>query len=316
MLLVMLAVLCGSLFAQLPTATVLGTVNDDSGAVVPGANVTIRNTETGQSRSATSSADGSYRFNALPVGNYEARVTQQGFETSVVTGITLTVSQEATINFALKVGQIEQQVTVSGGALAVNTESASIGGLVDEQKLADLPLNGRNFADLALNETGVVEAKNVGKSAGNSGTMISTNGASHRSNNFLLDGAPMTNLYGSSSASIGGSTLGVEGIREFRILTNYFSAEYGMAMGSQVLMVSKSGTNAIHGSALEYLRNSKLDARSFFDKTAEPPPFKRNNFGGSVGAPIKKDKTFIFGTYEGLEQRLGVTQISNVLGAG
>ena len=124
MLLVMLAVLCGSLLAQLPTATVLGTVNDDSGAVVPGANVTIRNTETGQSRSATSSADGSYRFNALPVGNYEARVTQQGFETSVVTGITLTVSQEATINFALKVGQIEQQVTVSGGA---QTKSEALG---------------------------------------------------------------------------------------------------------------------------------------------------------------------------------------------
>ncbi|MEQ1947696.1 MAG: TonB-dependent receptor [Bryobacteraceae bacterium] len=312
----MIALFCGSLLAQLPTATILGVVTDNSGSVVPGATVTVKNADTGLTRTASTTQDGSYRFPALPVGNYEARTTQQGFETSVVTGITLTVSQQATINFSLKVGAVEQQVTVTSGALEVNTESASLGGLVDQQKLADLPLNGRNFADLTLNETGVVEAKNVGKSAGNSGLMISTNGASHRSNNFLLDGTPMTNLYGSSSASIGGSTLGVEGIREFRILTNYFSAEYGLAMGSQVLMVSKSGTNAIHGSALEYLRNSKLDARNFFDAGTSPPPFKRNNFGGSIGGPIKKDKTFFFATYEGLQQRLGRTVRSNVMAAG
>lgn len=313
-----LLILSCSLSAQLPTATVLGVVTDDSGSVVPDATVVLHNTDTGQTRMTTTGADGSYRLPALAVGNYEARVTHQGFETSVLTGITLTVSQEATINFTLKVGAIEQQVTVTGGALLVNTESATLGGLVDEQKLADLPLNGRNFADLALNETGVVENKNAGKVAGNSGTMISTNGASTRSNNFLLDGAPMQNLYGASSASIGGSTLGVEGIREFRIITNYFSAEYGLAMGSQVLIVSKSGTNAVHGSAFEYLRNSVLDARNFFDKstTQRLPPFKRNNFGGSFGGPIRKDKTFYFATYEGLQQRLGVTQITNVLGAG
>src|SRR5581483_2441971 len=227
------------LFAQLPTATIVGVASDDSGATVPGATVTVRNIETGQTRTVTTGSDGSYRLAALPVGNYEERVTREGFETSVTTGITLTVSQEATINVTLKVGAVEQQVTVSASAVSVNTESATIGGMVDSQKLADLPLNGRNFADLTLNQTGVVEAKNAGKVGGNSGLMLSVNGASTRSNSFLLDGAPMQNLYGASSASISGSTLGVEGIREFRILTNYFSAEYGLAMGSQVVMVSK-----------------------------------------------------------------------------
>ncbi len=145
-----LLILSCSLSAQLPTATVLGVVTDDSGSVVPDATVVLHNTDTGQTRMTTTGADGSYRLPALAVGNYEARVTHQGFETSVLTGITLTVSQEATINFTLKVGAIEQQVTVTGGALLVNTESATLGGLVDEQKLADLPLNGRNFADLAF----------------------------------------------------------------------------------------------------------------------------------------------------------------------
>jgi hypothetical protein len=313
-----LLVICLSVSAQLPTGTILGVANDDSGAVVPGATVTVRNVDTGQNRSVKTGSDGSYRFNALPVGNYEARATSQGFETSIITGIVLSVSQEATMNFALKVGGTEQQVTVSANAAAVNTESATMGGMVDSQKLADLPLNGRNFADLTLNQTGVVEAKNAGKVGGNSGLMLSVNGASTRSNSFLLDGAPMQNLYGASSASISGSTLGVEGIREFRILTNYFSAEYGLAMGSQVLMVSKSGANALHGSAFEYLRNSVLDARNFFDRSTKErlPAFKRNNFGGSFGGPLKKDRSFYFATYEGLEQRLGVTQISNVLAAG
>lgn len=315
---VLASLMVGPAYAQLPTGTILGVASDNSGSVVPGAAVTVKNLETNQTRTVNTEANGSYRISALPVGTYEARVTHQGFATAVTTGIMLMVSDEATINFTLNVGRIDQEVTVTANANSVNTESASIGGMVESQKVMDLPLNGRNFADLTLNETGVVENKNAGKVGGNSGLMISVNGASTRSNNFLLDGTPMQNLYGASSAAIDGSTLGVEGIREFRILTNYFSAEYGLAMGSQVLIVSKSGTNALHGSAFEYFRNSALDARNFFDRSQieRLPAFRRNNFGGSFGGPIIKDKTFYFVTYEGLVQRLGVTQVSNVMAAG
>jgi hypothetical protein len=308
--------LCSAIaVGQLPTATVSGVVRDDSGAAVAGAEVTIKNVQTNQSRSVTTNDTGSYSLAALAVGNYEARVTKQGFEASVLRGITLTVSQEATMNVTLKLGVVEQEVTVSGGIQSVNTESATLGGVVDEQKMLNLPLNGRNFVQLALNETGVVQNTNYTPSAGLDGTMITVNGASMRSNMFLLDGAPMQNAFGANSASVGGTTLGVDGIREFRVITNGFSAEYGGAMGAQVLMVSQSGTNAVHGSAFDYLRNSDLDARNFFDPH-NVPSFERNNFGASLGGPIKKDKTFIFGNYEGLKQRLGLTEVTNVMGAG
>ncbi len=304
--------------AQLPTATVLGVVKDSTGAVVPGANITVRSTDTGQSRAAVTSADGSYRVPALPVGNYEVRVEHTGFQAALQSGLTLTVAQEAVVNFSLQVGAMEQTVSVTAEAPLVNTTTGSLGGLVDEQKVADLPLNGRNFIDLTMMQTGVEQHKNISYVAGMSGTWFSSNGAPLRSNNFLLDGAIMQNLYGASSASVSNSTLGVEGIREYRVVTNSFSADYGMTMGSQMVIVSKSGTNNFHGSAFEFLRNSALDARNFFDKItpATPrrlPAFTRNNFGGSFGGPIKKDKTFFFGVYEALRERLGVTTISQTI---
>jgi hypothetical protein len=307
--------------AQLPTATVLGVVKDSTGAVVPDANVTVRNLDTGQTRTGVTSADGSYRLPALPVGNYEVRVEHIGFQAAVQSGLTLSVSQEAVVNFALQVGAMEQTVSVTADAPLVNTTTGSLGGLVDEQRVADLPLNGRNFIDLTLLQTGVEQHKNVSFTAGMSGTWFSSNGAPLRSNNFLLDGAIMQNLYGASSASIGNSTLGVEGIREYRVVTNSFSAEYGMAMGSQMTIVSKSGTNNFHGSVFEYLRNSALDARNFFDRKtlATPrrlPAFTRNSFGAAAGGPIVKDKSFFFGVYEGLRERLGLTKIDNVPAAG
>src|SRR5665213_198492 len=200
--------LCSAIaVGQLPTATVSGVVRDDSGAAVAGAEVTIKNVQTNQSRSVTTNDTGSYSLAALAVGNYEARVTKQGFEASVLRGITLTVSQEATMNVTLKLGVVEQEVTVSGGIQSVNTESATLGGVVDEQKMLNLPLNGRNFVQLALNETGVVQNTNYTPSAGLDGTMITVNGASMRSNMFLLDGAPMQNAFGANSASVDGPNL-------------------------------------------------------------------------------------------------------------
>jgi hypothetical protein len=307
--------------AQLPTATILGVVKDSTGAIVPGAELSARNTDTGQTRTATSAANGAFRFSALPVGAYEVRAEHSGFQTAIRSGIILAVQDEAVVNFTLELGAIEQTVTVSEQAPLVNTTSGSLGGLVDEQKVSDLPLNGRNYIDLTLMQTGVEEHKNASKTGGLTGTIFSSNGAPIRSNNFLLDGAIMQNFAGVNAASVSGSSLGVEGIREYRVITNSFSAEYGMTMGSQMVIVSKGGSNAFHGSVFEYLRNSVLDARNFFDyqtptSPGRLPPFKRNQFGGSFGGPIRKDRTFFFGVLEALRERLGKTLVTNDIGMG
>ena len=307
-----------SALAQLPTAAILGTVRDTSGAVVPDANLTARNIDTGLTRTAASSADGSFRFSALPVGNYEVTAERPGFQKEMRSGLVLTVSQEAVVNFALEVGAVEQTVEVVAEAPLVNTTSGTLGALVNQQKVADLPLNGRNFVDLALLQPGILQQKNNAPgSTSSAGTWFSSNGAPVRSNNFLLDGAIMTNASSITAASNDGNTLGVGGIREFRVVTNAFSAEYGMTMGSQLMLVSKSGSNGFHASILEYLRNSALDARNFYDyvKDRRLPAFARNQFGAEGGGPIKKDKTFFYAVYEGLRQRLGVTTVDTVLPA-
>ncbi|OFW00064.1 MAG: hypothetical protein A3F68_05095 [Acidobacteria bacterium RIFCSPLOWO2_12_FULL_54_10] len=308
----------GMALAQLPTATILGTVKDASGAVVPGASLTTRNMETGLTRATVASADGSYRFSALPVGNYEVRVEQSGFQTAIRSGLTLTVGQEAVINLTLEVGAVTQTVAVTAEAPLVETTSGSMGGLVDQQRMSELPLNGRNFVDLALLQTGVVRADNTEQRGGATGMMYSVMGAPVRSNNYLLDGASMVSLYGISMASIVDTTLGMDGIQEYKVVTNMASAEYGMSMGSQMMLVSKGGTNAFHGTAFEYLRNSALDARNFFDRITPTtarrlPNFVRNQFGASLGGPIRRNRTFFHGVYEGLRQSLGITRVINVI---
>ncbi|MGH9786224.1 MAG: carboxypeptidase regulatory-like domain-containing protein, partial [Terriglobia bacterium] len=308
-------------FAQLPTATILGVVRDASGAVVPQANLTARNVETGQTRTTVSAADGSYRFAALPVGNYEVQVAQSGFQSAVRSGLRLTVGQEALVNFSLQVGAVEQRVEVTAEAPLVNTTSSTLGGVVDEQKVAELPLNGRNFVDLALLQAGVQKSRIRTGGGSIDGTAYSSNGAPLASNNATLDGARVNSLGSSSTATSGtGNTLGIEGIQEFRVVTNALSAEYGMAMGSQMMIVSKSGTNSFHGSLFEYHRNDDLDARNFFDyganRAVNPrriPPFVRNNFGGSLGGPIVRDKTFFHTNLEMLRERKSDTRIVNVI---
>ncbi|MBI2816813.1 MAG: TonB-dependent receptor [Acidobacteria bacterium] len=297
--------------AQMPTATVLGIVKDKTGAVIAGAAVMARNLETAQARNGISAADGSYRLSALAVGTYEIRVETPGFQPAVRTGLSLTVGQEAVVNFTLDVSAVEQTIAVMAEAPIVNTTSGSLGSLVDEQRMVDLPLNGRNYLDLALLQPGIMQQKNQNHTtAGGSGLRYSSNGASPYSNYFLLDGAPVNNAFGAAASSITETTLGIDGIREFRVVTGAYSAEYGMAMGSQMTIVSKGGTNNFHGSVLEYFRNSALDARNFFDyKTIASqrrlPAFTRNNFGGSFGGPIKKDRIFFHTVYEGLRERLG-----------
>ena len=297
-----------SVFAQLPTGTILGVVKDSSGAVIPDVNITIRNTATGLTRTVTTGNDGAYRVPALPPGRYDVKAEHSGFESEVDQGLTLDVSQEVVVNPVLKVGTTQQEVVVTGEAPLVNTTSSSLGGLVDNAKMSDLPLNGRNYTSLALLQAGVAEDRNEDSEGTSAGTWYSSNGAPPRSNNYILDGAPLVNLYGGSSAGATGSSLGVDGIQEYRLITNSFTAEYGQTMGSQMVMVSKGGSNQFHGDAFEYLRNSALDARNYFDPPTIPE-FRRNQFGGSVGGPIKKDKTFFYGVYEGLRLTYGTSSI-------
>ena len=301
-------------FAQLPTAKIVGAVKDTSGASVPGATVKVTNVDTNVTRTLTTDSDGSYNALELPTGNYQVEVTANGFKTGVRKGITLDVTDAPVINFTLEVGATEQQVTVSSEIPMVDTQDATLGGVVGQQSVQNLPLNGRNYVDLSLLQAGVTPDRN---SSGNGATSYSVNGAPPRSNNFTLDGAVTTTQEGRNPGNAG-STLGVDGVKEYKIITSDFSAEYGLAMGSQVVVVSKSGTNQFHGDVFEFLRNSSVDARNFFLTTAgQPNPLlQKNQYGGAFGGPIKKDKTFFFAAYEGLRLNLSVAQNLVVPAAG
>src|SRR6202049_3964870 len=302
--------------AQLPTGTILGAVRDASGASIPGAMVTLRNTDTNLTKAAVTEQDGSYRFPELPVGHYEIKAEAPGFRTETHTGLNLEVTQQGVINFALQVGSTTQQVTVSSEIPLVNTQDSTLGGTVNEQSMAELPLNGRNYIDLALYKPGVNQDKNQRNEAG---TSFSVNGAPVRSNNFTLDGAILQNSTGRSPvAGDSGDALGLDGIKEYRIVTGTFQAEYGLAMGSQMVAVSKGGTNQFHGDVFEYLRNDAFDANTFFNNQAGvgKAPLRKNQFGGAFGGPIKKDKAFFYAVYEGVRETTGIPITNAVPSAG
>jgi hypothetical protein len=297
--------------AQLPTATILGVVKDSTGAVIPGVSVTATNAETGISRSGQSGSDGSYRFPALQVGTYNVRAEHPGFQAQVQQGLRIAVGQEAVVNITLEVGAVTETVSVTAEAPLVNTTSGTLGSLVSSETITDLPLDGRNWNDLTLLQVGVNQLRQSNTTGTLNGTQFSANGAPVRSNLFTIDGTIMNDAHGVGGASGNENTLGVEAIREYKVATNAFSAEYGMTMGSQVALVTKSGTNQFHGSLFEYLRNNVLDARDW-DDIPRKAPFRRNNFGGAVGGPIRQDKAFFFFTYEGLRQSRGDTRSADV----
>ena len=302
-------------FAQVaPTGTISGFVSDASGASIVNAQVKVTNTDTNVTRTATTGSDGGYRFSALPIGRYDVTVTMEGFKTATEKGGILDVGQEAVENFKLTIGAVGQEVFVPAEAAQVDTTSSSLGHLVDGRQIADLPLNGRNFVDLTMLQTGITQFSNNKFGAmALFGEFFSANGAPLRSNMYTLDGAIMGTVEAASASSISGQSLGLDGISEYKTMTNSFSAEYGLVMGSQTTIVTKSGTNRFHGDVYDYFRNSVLDARNYFDDLYALPtsapgggrrisPFRRNQFGGAVGGPIKKDKLFFFATYEGFRQ--------------
>src|SRR6201996_5195951 len=304
---VMLAFL--SLSAQQITGNIRGTVTDPSGAVIQGAAVTARQAETGLSRSTTTDRNGNYVLLELPVGHYRLQVAARGFEKYLQDGITLNVDETASVSPHLAVGSEKQQVMVRADAQLIEPTVTSMGKVVQEQELEDLPLNGRNFSQLGLLQPGVVPLTPGIAEAGGSlrnGQAYAVNGQRPESNNFLIDGA--NNFNGVD----GGFVLKppVDAISEFRIITHSANAEFGDALGSTTNIITRSGTNEVHGTLWEFLRNDDLDSNNYFALTREP--LKQNQFGAAAGGPIRKDKTFIFGFYEGFRNRQGETALTTV----
>src|SRR5438876_10832053 len=303
--------------AQTSTATILGTVKDASGALVPGVSITVKHNESGLTRTVVSGEQGSYTLPLLPVGAYEITTMMPGFKQVVRSGINLVVGQEAVVDLTLEVGATVEQVTVNEEAPLVNTTTASTSGVITEQQVKELPLNGRSFDNLILLNAGVSNATSNTLDGG-AWNMFSVAGKRPETNRYTVNGVDWVG--GSATGQFitpnGASRqlLGVEGVREFNVLSDTYGAEYGKRAGGQITIVTSSGTNQLHGSAFEFFRDAALDARNFFDNTIGAPPYRRNQFGGSLGGPIKKDKMFLFGTFERFSHSLSRSSTSIVPG--
>jgi len=294
-----------SVSAQSFTATLRGTVRDPSGAVIPGATITIRNVSKGWTRTTVTNESGDYVVTQLPADTYAVTAQATGFKTEVREGIVLQVGQEARLDFTLVVGELEERIVVTAGAPLVQSENAMVGNVIDEQKVKELPLNGREFwqlAQLAPNVFNPPQGSTLGFRGG-----FNVAGNPEVNNYFLLDGIDNndeTTMQPTHRPS-------VDGIREFKVLTGVYSAEYGRHSGGQIIITTKSGTNEFHGTVFEFLRNDNLDARNFFLRGPKPE-LKRNQFGFSVGGPIVRNHAFFFVTYEGLRLTEGVDRLGTV----
>ncbi len=299
-------------YGQAGTASVSGRVTDTSGAAIPSASVVVKNTGTSATESTTSDAEGRYAVPELGIGSYEIQVSKTGFQTSVRTGITLSVGAAPVIDVQLMVGQASQTVTVSAETAQVETSNASVSSLVNSTQMRELPLNGRNFEQLILLAPGVSTYPAGGSSALTSvANAYSIAGARPEGYANTLDGEDMLNWWQrNAGGNVTGTSLGIDSIAEFQTITGTFGAQYG-GNGAAIVAVTKSGTNEFHGSLYEFLRNSDLDTRGFFD-AGSPPPFRRNQFGGTFGGPIKKNKIFFFANYEGIRQVLDTTYVNFV----
>ena len=305
--------------AQVSGGTISGTVSDPAAAVIAGAEVSIENTDTHEIRRIVSGSTGFYSATNLPPGKYDLKAAAAGFSSLVRKDLEVQVGAELVINVQLAVGASTEQIEVTASAPEVDTASSTLGAVNTGQTVRELPLNGRDWTTLAALQPGVsiVRTENgtaLNASRGNRGlgTMMAIGGTRPQQNNYRLDGVSVNDYAGGGPASVLGVSLGVDAIQEFSVVTGNASADYGKTSGGVVNAVTRSGTNELHGSAYEFLRNSALDARNFFDLTTSPPPFKRNQFGGSVGGAIHKDKTFFFADYEGVRQSLGVTTVDTV----
>jgi hypothetical protein len=290
---VMLLAASAGLFAQTTGATLLGTIVDEQGAVLPGVTVTVRNTETGWNRVVTTDERGSYRAAALPPGKYEMNVEISGFNKELRSGMTLTIGQEATINLTLKMSNVQETVTVTGEVPLVETTKSTMGTTINRSQLDSLPIAGRDFTQLAQLTAGVT---------GVGGGGITTGGQLTRNNSMLVDGVSNDEVALNTTRG----SMSLETVREYVVMASQFAAEYGQASGAVVNVVTRSGTNKVEGRAFTFLRDTSLNAQDFFLRdqgNLTKPPFSQQRYGGSLGGPIVLDKLHFFGAYEGLRQR-------------
>jgi hypothetical protein len=299
-------------------ASISGTITDVSGAVLAGASVTVKNLETGSQRTVAADEAGRYDAESLAVGQYEVRAEAAGFRPEIKTGIALVVGQHAEVNLTLQVGQVQEAVVVREEGPVVSVSTQDISGLVGERQVKDLPLNGRSYDQLLTLNPGIVNytsqrAGGIGTSNSVVGSMFSSSGHRPQENLYLLNGVEFTSAseINNTPGGVSGQLLGVDAVREFAVVKDTYGAEYGKRPGAQVNIVTASGTNQLHGNVYEFVRNNALDARNFFDQ-GSIPDFQRNVFGGSLGGPLRKDRTFLFGNYEGFRQNLGLSDLTLV----
>jgi hypothetical protein len=304
--------------AQVSGGSFIGRVTDPSGAVLVNAKVAIKNIATGVETDVATNSAGLYSAPGLIPGTYEISVTATGFSVSTEAGITLTVGAQEAINFALRVGSTHQSVIVTTAAPMIETTNSTIGAVVNEASVQQLPLNGRSWTDLATLQPGVDAIHyqpdfSAGSDRGNRGFggQVTISGVRPQMNNYLLDGVSLNDYANGAPGNVMGGDVGVDAIQEFSVLTTNYSPQYGNTAGGVVNAVTRSGTNAFHGGAYEFIRNDKLDAANFFEQGVRSP-FKRNQFGGDIGGPIHKNKTFFFTDYEGIRQAQGISQVDTV----
>src|SRR5437870_7778971 len=302
--------------AQTVAGRIVGTIRDSQGAVIPNASVSAKNLETGAERTMLSDASGGFNITSIPAGSYEVTASAPGFQKGVRSGVTLTVGAALRVDFTLNVGVLEEQLIVTGEAPQVDTTTSTLAGLVAETTIRELPLNGRDWLQLGSLQSGVLigfsKNPDLGENVTHGGGMfMSISGGRPTANVFMVDGLVINDHANKSPGRELGVNLGVDAVREFSVLTSTYSAEYGRSSGGVINAITKSGTNMLHGTAFYFGRNSALDARNFFDQ--QIPPFRRHQFGGALGGPIKKDKLFYFANYEGLRQFLSESFSSDTL---
>ncbi|HEX6494474.1 MAG TPA: carboxypeptidase-like regulatory domain-containing protein, partial [Acidobacteriaceae bacterium] len=304
--------------AQVVGGSIGGVITDASGAAIPGATVVIRNQETGSERQLVTNGEGLYSAPSVPVGRYSVSATGQGFATQQHDGIIVTVGQSVRANLVLSASQVSQRVEVTDKPAPVDLSTQQTSGLVDERQVKNLPLNGRSYDQLLTLNPATVNytaqrSGGIGTSNSSVGNMFSVSGRRPQDNLYLLNGVEYTgaSLINVTPGGTSGQLLGVDAVREFNVSSDTYSAAFGKRQGAQISIVTASGSNQLHGAAYEFLRNSALDARNYFDQQ-QIPEFQRNNFGGSLGGPIRHDKVFLFGNYEGYRQNLGLSNVALV----
>lgn len=295
--------------AQIITGSIVGTVTDQTGAVLPGVTISVKNLGTNQIRTALTNEAGNYSIPLLPVASYEVTAEFSGFTTQVKTGLELQVEQRLNVHFTLAVGEISERLVVTETSPLVQTDSATVGNVVDSRKLMELPLNGRLFSQVALLVPTATTLPAGSLMARPERDAFTVAGLTNTANNYMIDGIDNNDI----SINIAAAKPSMDTIREYKIQSGTYSAEFGRGGGAQINVITKSGTNEFHGSIYHFLRNSALDAKNFFDRADEKiPPFNRNQYGATIGGPIQKDKTFFFVGYEGLRTRQAITKTALV----